>query len=369
MTGDPSARLAAQFFWDRVVQHHSYVTGGHCDGEHFGQPDQLNDRLSPNTTETCNVNNMLKLTEHIFGWSARADAADFYERALLNHIRSSQHPDGRVIYNLSLKPGDHKDYQTKFDAFTCCVGTGMENHVKYGEGIYFHNTDNLWVNLFIASELDWKARGVTLRQETQWPEGDSSTIAVATARPQEFTLNLRHPFWADQLTVKVNGQMVSDTTSPSSYCEIKRTWQNGDKVEIRFPMALRTEAMPDNPNRIAVFYGPTLLAAELGPENDPAADQAGFVPVLLTEGKRASDWVKPVSLATQHFKTTGVGNPDSAPRAPLVHGKMPVLTCAVCSHSQTSPIGDICIAPLLATIVANCHPWVRSDWTELELPA
>ncbi|MBC8097275.1 MAG: glycoside hydrolase family 127 protein, partial [Akkermansiaceae bacterium] len=158
LTGDRGDRAGAQFFWDRVVHHHSYVTGGHCDGEHFGAADRLNNRLSSNTTETCNVYNMLKLTEHVFGWNPSADAADFYERALLNHIRSSQHPDGRVIYNLSLKPGFHKEYQSPYDGFTCCVGSGMENHVRYGEGIYFHNDDNLWVNLFIASEVNWKAR-------------------------------------------------------------------------------------------------------------------------------------------------------------------------------------------------------------------
>ena len=146
---------AAEFFWDRVVHHHSYVTGGHCDYEHFGEPDKLNDRLSPNTTETCNVYNMLKLTAHLFGWKPEADVADFYERALLNHIRSTQHPDGRMIYNLSLKPGHHKEYLPA-DSFTCCGGTGFENHVKYNEANYYHNDDEFWVNLFIASEVQWR---------------------------------------------------------------------------------------------------------------------------------------------------------------------------------------------------------------------
>jgi DUF1680 family protein len=323
LAGDPQDKLAAQFFWDRVVHHHSYVTGGHCNFEYFGPPDTLNDRLSPNTTETCNVYNMLKLTEHVFNWSASADAADFYERALLNDIRSTQHPDGRVIYNLSLKPGGHKDYQSKFDDFTCCVGTGMENHVKYGEGIYFHNTNNLWVNLFIASELQWKARGLTVRQETQWPDSDHSVISITTPKPQEFSLNVRHPFWTEKLTVKVNGKLISESTSPSSYCEIKRIWKNGDKVEITFPMSLRTEAMPDNPNRLAIFYGPTLLAADLGPANDPASDQLGYVPVILAEGKRVADWVKPVSLKSQMFKTVGVGKPRDVPLVPfhLLHDR------------------------------------------------
>jgi len=317
LTGDKTDQLAAQFFWDRVVHHHSYVTGGHCNFEHFGPPDELNDRLSANTTETCNVYNMLKLTEHVFGWSASADAADFYERALLNHIRSSQHPDGRVIYNVSLKPGYHKEYQSKYDAFTCCVGTGMENHVKYGEGIYFHNAESLWVNLFIASELDWKTRRLILRQETKWPEGDTSEITITTDKPQAFTLKIRHPFWSEKLTVKVNGEMVSDTTSSSSYAVIQREWKNGDKIEIHFPMTLRTEAMPDNPNRVAVFYGATLLAADLGPVNDPDADNVGYVPVILADGKSVADWVKPLSLAAQIFQTAGVGKPRDVQLVPF----------------------------------------------------
>jgi uncharacterized protein len=139
----------AEFFWDRVVNHHSYVTGGHCDHEYFGQPDRLNDRLSPATTETCNVYNMLKLTRHVFGWNPVAAVADFNERALLNHMRASQHPDGRVIYNLSLQPGHHKEYQRFDDWWTCCMGTGMESHLRYGESIYFHDDEGLWVNLFI----------------------------------------------------------------------------------------------------------------------------------------------------------------------------------------------------------------------------
>jgi DUF1680 family protein len=139
LTGDENDRKAAAFFWDRVVNHHSYCTGGHCINEHFGPPDTLNDRLGVNTTETCNVYNMLKLTRHLFMWEADAKVADFYERALYNHILSSHHPgDGRVIYNLTLEMGGYKRYQTRFDSFTCCVGTGMENHAKYGANIYFH---------------------------------------------------------------------------------------------------------------------------------------------------------------------------------------------------------------------------------------
>jgi len=127
ITGEGVDRQTAEFFWDRVVNHHSYVTGGHGNDECFGPPDRLARRLSSGTTETCNVYNMLKLTRHLFGWEATPEVADFYERALFNQILSSQHPeDGRVIYNLSLEMGGYKEYQDPM-SFTCCMGTGMEN--------------------------------------------------------------------------------------------------------------------------------------------------------------------------------------------------------------------------------------------------
>lgn len=317
IAGELTDRLAAEFFWDRVVNHHSYVTGGHCNYEYFGPPDRLNDRLSPATTETCNVYNMLKLTRHIFGWKPRAEVMDFYERALLNHIRATQHPDGRVIYNLSLAPGHFKEYQTLYESFTCCVGTGMENHVRYGEAIYFHNAENLWVNLFIASEVQWKERGVVLRQETGWPEEESTRLTVRCGEPQSWTLWIRHPFWTEVLEVRVNGELVSQTTSPSSYCQIRRQWRDGDQVEVRFAMELRVESMPDNKDRIAIFYGPVLLAADLGPVNDPAWGQAGYVPVLVTEGRDVREWVRAVEGEKMVFRTEGVGRPRDVRLVPF----------------------------------------------------
>lgn len=318
IAGEPEDRDTADFFWERVVYHHSYVTGGHCDHEHFGPPDRLNDRLSPATTETCNVYNMLKLTEHVFGWRTNAAVADFYERALLNQIRATQHPDGRVIYNLSLQPGHHKEYQAPYDAFTCCVGTGMENHVRYGAGIYFHDAAGLWVNLYLASELNWQARGVRLRQETRWPDGDSAQFTFACDSPSSFTLRLRHPHWAkDGMEVRVNGQPVSLKTEPSAYAEIHREWRTGDRVDVRFPMSLRIETMPDNPNRIAFFYGATLLAAKLGEVRDPEASKPFYVPVLVVEGRKPTDLVRPVSLAEQTFRTAGLGKPRDVDLVPF----------------------------------------------------
>ena len=270
-------------------------------------------RLSDNTTETCNVNNMLKLTEHVFGWNPDAAVADFFERALLNQIRSTQHPDGRVIYNLTLRPGGTKHYQSLYDGFTCCVGTGMENHVKSGAGIYFHDADSLWVNLFIASELNWKPRGLRVRQETQWPFAETTTLSITSDKPQTFTLRLRHPHWAKNgIQISINGQPVADQSTPSSYAEIRREWKTGDRVELHFPMSLRTEAMPDNPQRIGIFYGPTLLAANLGAVNDTRA-----VPVLVTDGKPVAQWVKPVALSALTFRTSGVGKPCDVDLVPF----------------------------------------------------
>ncbi len=318
LAGDPTDRAAADFFWQRVVYHHSYITGGHCDHEYFGPPGRLNDRLSPATTETCNVYNMLKLTRHVFGWNPDAAVADFYERALLNHIRATQHPDGRVIYNLSLQPGHHKEYQPLRDAWTCCMGTGMENHVRYGDGIYFHDDAGLWVNLYLPSELNWRARGLKVRLETDWPFADTATLTFTGEQPQEFTLRLQQPHWARSgFTVRVNGTEHPLSSRPSSYAEVRRTWRSGDRVEVRFPMSLRTEAMPDNPNRIGIFYGPTLLAADLGPVDQPEAGQPGFVPVLLAEGRPVTEWVKPVSLAALTFKTEGVGRPRDVELVPF----------------------------------------------------
>ena len=318
ITGDEHDQAIADFFWDLVVNHHSYVTGGNCDHEHFGEPDKLNNRLSPVTTETCNVYNMLKLTTHVFGWSPSSKVADFYERAFLNHMRSSQHPDGRVIYNLSLQPGHMKEYQSQYDGFTCCVGTGMENHVKYGEAIYFHDNDTVWVNLFIPSEVEWKDRSVRLRQTTDWPNSDTTRIAIESDSPQTFTLRLRKPYWvAADCEVSINGQPQQAKADDDGYISLRREWKANDVVEFRMPMALRTESMPDNDNRIAVFYGPTVLAADLGPVDDPNASDAYYVPVLVTDNKPVFEWVKATNLDQLQFATKAVGQPRDVPLVPF----------------------------------------------------
>lgn len=318
LTGEYNDRKTVEFFWDRVVNHHSYVTGGHCNNEYFGQPDKLRDRLGPNTTETCNVYNMLKLTRHLFLWDPTAAKADFYERALLNHIHSSQHPgDGRVIYNLSLDMGGKKEYQDPL-WFTCCIGTGMENHSKYGGDIYYHNNDELFVSQFIASELNWKDKGVVIRQETAYPDEQGTTFFVDCSQPVKFTLQIRYPSWAkDGISLSVNGKNQRIKQQPGSFVAVKRTWKKGDKVEINMPFSLWLETMPDDSNRVAIMYGPVVLAGELGPDQDSAVFDPLYVPVLMTGNRNPAEWTEPVTGKVNEFMTKGIGKPRDVQLRPF----------------------------------------------------
>ena len=167
-TGTSPDRAAAEQFWRRVVRDHSWVIGGNSDGEHFFAPHTAANHLSAATAETCNTYNMLKLTEHLFTWQPQVEYADYYERALYNHILASQEPRrGMFAYFMSLKPGHFRTYSTPEESFWCCVGSGMENHTKYGAAIYFHDSHDVYVNLFIPSVLSWREKGLILEQRTR----------------------------------------------------------------------------------------------------------------------------------------------------------------------------------------------------------
>lgn len=310
LTGNQRDHDAAVFFWDRVVNHHSYVTGGHCNHEYFGNPDQLTHRLSDNTTETCNVYNMLKLSRHLFEWEPSTEVGDFYERALFNHILASQHPQsGRVIYNLSLEMGGFKVYQDPY-WFTCCVGSGMETHAKYSGNIYYHNDKDLYVGQMIASKLTWAEKGLTLTQKTNFPEEQGSTFIFQTEKPVDLNLILRYPYWAKNgIEIMVNNQKVEVIQEAGSFITISREWSNNDIVTVKVPFSLRLEAMPDNADRVAVMYGPLVLAGDLGAVEDSAATKPDYVPVIMTENRDPSAWLVPVAGEVNTFETVKVGNP------------------------------------------------------------
>ncbi|MDH4241427.1 MAG: glycoside hydrolase family 127 protein, partial [Phycisphaerae bacterium] len=265
LTGQEWLKTASTFFWDTVVNERSYVIGGHSDGEHFSPKEKLSEALGPSTTETCNTYNMLKLTRHLFCWEPRAEYADYYERALYNHILASQNPQtGMMCYYVPLRSGSQKTYNNPFNSFWCCTGTGIENHAKYGDSIYFHDDENLWVNLFIASELNWGDKGLRIFQETKYPRQARTKLVFRCKQPVRLNLNIRHPYWAvSGFEIRVNGRRVPDSSSPGSYAVVSSTWKGGDMVDVKMPFSLRTEGFRDNPKRIAFMNGPLVLCAEV----------------------------------------------------------------------------------------------------------
>ena len=331
LTGDVKDRTAAEFFWDRVVNTRSYVIGANTDGEHFDAPGKLSAHLSPITAETCNTYNMLKLTRHLFEWTASPAYADYYERALYNHILASQDPKlGMMTYYVSLKPGHFKTYSSPTESFWCCVGTGMENHVKYGDSIYFHDADNLYVNLFIPSELRWHEKGLTVRQETQFPETDTTRLTLTCTHPVTAALKIRVPAWTRGMKVSVNGKPREAAAVSGTYLTLHGPWKSGDQINITMPMHLHSEPMPDNASQIALLYGPIVLAGQLGeagmdaPIPYAAGDQGAYfnvsdpsVPVLITDGKPLDSWIKPVAGQPLTFQTVGVGRPNDVTLKPF----------------------------------------------------
>jgi DUF1680 family protein len=318
LTGDTSDRKAADFFWNTVVDHHSYVTGGNGNEEYFGPEDKLRNRLGENTTESCNVYNMLKLSEHLFEWKGSARVADFYERALFNHILSSQNPEtGNVTYNLSLKMGGYKDFQEP-DSLTCCVGTGMENHSKYGRNIFYHNSNELFVFQYIASELNWREKGIILTQKTSFPEEQGTNLEFKCKKPVRLILGVRYPYWAKNgIEIQINGSPVIIKNRPGSFVPIERTWKTGDNVEIKIPFSLRLESMPDDSNRVAVMYGPLVMAGDLGPVADTVIKDTTYVPLMMIQKRDPSTWIKKVQGKPNTFMTMNAGNPRDVELRPF----------------------------------------------------
>jgi DUF1680 family protein len=293
LTGDTKDETIARFFWQTVVNDHTYAPGGNSNYEYMGPARQLNDALTDNTMETCNTYNMLKLTRHLFALQPSATLMDYYERALYNHILSSQnHSTGMMCYFVPLRMGTQKEFSDSFNTFTCCVGSGMENHVKYGESIYFQGSDgSLYVNLFIPSQLNWKEKGVVIQQQTKLPADNSIAFTIQAAKPVSFPFHIRNPHWSgQQVWVAVNGQRLTNVkVDDNGYFTIARTWKTGDKVEFKPELQLYTSALPDNPNRRAIFYGPVVLAGVLGnKEPDPVTG----IPVFVTREADPDKWLK-----------------------------------------------------------------------------
>lgn len=335
LTGEPRYRDIATFFWERVARHRSYANGGHSDGEAFFPVDQFSAHLGSSSSETCNTYNMLKLSRHLFQWAPSAETMDFYERGLFNHILASQDPaTGMMIYYCPFRPGAFRTYSKPNDSFWCCVGTGLENHAKYPDTIYFQDDTSLFVNLFIASELRWRAKGLTVRQETRFPDEETTSLTFTSARPVQAAVKIRYPAWAQSgMQLRINGaaHALPAGSVAGSYVTLDRTWKTGDRVDVRLPMTLRTEPLPGDPSQVALLYGPILLAGDLGAEGldesrryGPSTPQMGRVPRLDTPAlvtDRTSTLVSAIApvanAAPLTFKTAGLGQPEEVTLIPL----------------------------------------------------
>ncbi|MBQ9363836.1 MAG: glycoside hydrolase family 127 protein [Bacteroidaceae bacterium] len=318
--GSETYHNAADFFWDIVTGERSLAFGGNSRREHFPSKeacmDFINDIDGP---ETCNTNNMLKLTEALHRRNPEARYADYYELATFNHILSSQHPEhGGYVYFTSARPRHYRNYSAPNEAMWCCVGTGMENHGKYGQFIYTHVGNALYVNLFVASELNWEEKGIRLRQETAFPYGESSRITITQGNGQ-FPLLVRYPAWVKpgQFKVSVNGKPIQLITGPSSYVTIDRKWKKGDVVEMSFPMHNSIKYLPNVPQYIALMHGPILLGMKTGTEDlaHLVADDSRFgqyasgkklpineAPILINDNIDAiAEQITPIEGQPLHF--------------------------------------------------------------------
>ena len=335
LDGDIADRDLVGFFWNQVVDYRCYCTGGTSNHEHWRtEPNQLASELGGQTQETCCTYNMLKLTRHLFCWDPQARYADYYERSLINSILATQDPkSGMMMYFVPLGGGFWKYFNTPRDSFWCCTGTGLENHSKYGDSIYFHDGTGLWVNLFIASEVRWKEKGLRLCQETGFPDQQGTALIVHAAKPVKFALRVRIPSWAGQgVRAQLNGQPLDVAAKPNSYLVLERTWSEGDRVDLVLPMSLGACPMPDDPTLLAIMYGPLVLAGKLGGEdltdamlfsksnnyNGDVFRGKGLatVPDIVTENSDLSHWVRPVPGQPLTFQTVGVGRPDDVTLVP-----------------------------------------------------
>jgi len=269
ISGDSNWERAAKFFWTEVTERRSVVFGGNSVREHFNPVDDFSPMLeSREGPETCNSYNMLKLTRLLFLSEARSSYMDYYERTLYNHILSSQDPKGGFVYFTPIRPNHYRVYSTAQESFWCCVGTGMENHGKYGELIYAHGGDALYVNLFIPSVVDWREKGVVLTQRTSFPFAERTKLEVSVKGSQRLVVKLRRPSWlGGEEIVAVNGKPVKAVVGNDGYLAIERVWKNKDEVEVSLPMRTRAEALPDGSHWVAFLRGPIVLAAPTGTED------------------------------------------------------------------------------------------------------
>lgn len=329
LSGNEIYHTASAYFWDVVTGRRSLAFGGNSRREHFPSNDACTDFINDiDGPESCNTNNMLKLTENLHRRNPEARFADYYELATFNHILSTQHPEhGGYVYFTPARPRHYRNYSAPNEAMWCCVGTGMENHGKYGQFIYSKKGDALYVNLFVASELSWKEKGIKLRQETGFPYSESSKITLTEGKGK-FTMLVRYPGWVKpgEFSVAVNGEQIPLISGPSSYVAIDRKWKKNDVIELTFPMHNSVKYLPNVPQYIALMHGPIMLGMKTGTEDMAhlIADDSRFgqyasgkklstdqAPILINNNiESIANQLQPIPGKPLHFTlTTRMENP------------------------------------------------------------
>ena len=272
--GAKDSRKAAELLFWTLVNDHAFVTGELSDKEHLFKPTKQSKHLSGYDGENCCTFNLMKLADHLFSWNPNSKIADYYERALYNHILGQQDLEtSMVCYFTPLQTGAYRLYSTKENSFWCCVGSGFESHVKYASSIYFHSAKDLYVNLFIPSKLDWE--GTIFTQQTAFPQSSTTTFKVE-GKQRNFTLRLRYPSWTTKMEVKVNGRKVKAVKGTDGYVAISRLWKAGDQVEVNFGMKLREESTKDDASKVALVYGPIVMAGKLDAVEHPFSDPTKY---------------------------------------------------------------------------------------------
>lgn len=316
---------AADFFWTNVTQERSAIIGGNSVSEHFNPTTDFSGMIkSIEGPETCNTYNMLKLTKQLFATNPKSSYLDYYERALYNHILSTQNSGkGGFVYFTPMRPGHYRVYSQPETSFWCCVGSGMENHAKYGEMVYAHSDNDLYVNLFIPSILKWSEKKLVLRQENNFPQTPATKLIFDLAPKSEINLKLRVPEWtsASQITVSVNSKNINIPVDSEGYINIKKKWKKNDVVEMKMPMHLSAEQLPDKSDYFAFKYGPVVLAATYGTENQDglfADDSRGGhiahgpqiplneIPTILGSSTTVLNHLQPVDEKDLTFRISGL---------------------------------------------------------------
>ena len=299
-------------FWDTVVNHHTYATGGNSEWEHFGEDDVLDKERTNCNNETCNTYNMLKMSRKLFMITGDKKYADYYENTFINAILSSQNPKtGMTMYFQPMATGYFKVYSTEFTKFWCCTGTGMENFTKLGDSIYFRDEEGITVNMFLSSEVNCPELGIKLVQESQIPKKDTVRfiVHITDGIQKDAKIRLRIPSWAKDASVTADDKKI---TAEDGYFCVDGKWKDGDTILYTCKCSVISKGLPDCENVFSFFYGPVLLSADLGCENMtdtttgvdvtiPSDKQAGEETIKVTDGS-VKEFIADIDL---HMKRNG----------------------------------------------------------------